>query len=531
MRVLAILKTHHRRVLGTLGVLTVAAIYIAAAWWAVLAYRGQVNPDGVGYVSVAQRWLAGDWFNALNGYWSPLLSWMMMPLLASGVSVLMTARIVQAVAGAMVIAGADRVLAHLGVGRDLRFWFALALIPVVLWHAMTVTTPDVLIAGALLWYMAWQARSTATSGFGSGLVGGLLIGVAYLAKAYALPFAVMHFGLVNGWALLSRQRRRAAMLTVAGGALGTCLIALPWAGALSWKYGRAMIADTGRYNWQLNGPTDPGQPMHTRGLLAPSHEYAYSAWDDPTYLQLEPWSPWRSGEERAHLWKLLNRNIVHTWTLVNGAVPFLAVWAVGGLIVACGHVRGVSQRAAAVIAAGAALYPLGYWFTHLELRFLLLLIVLAVVFAAMLLELVSQAAFAKGLVRRSLLAAALGAAIAWPLIEHLQRDVRPSPQSQETLAMELRDLVPRGARIASTDPWSMGLYAAYYNDYRYYGTPARHHTTQDIHHQLREMDIEYVLQWPSRSQMQMDDIAELVGTWHNVRIWKMTPVTDEGGGE
>ncbi len=509
------------------AVLLLAATYVVASWWAARAYRGQINPDGVGYVSVAERWLAGDGFNALNGYWSPLLSWMMAPLLAAGVSALMTARIVQTVAGAVVIAGADRVLAHLGVGRDLRFWFALALIPVVLWHAMTVTTPDVLVAGALLGYLAWQARATATSGFGSGLVGGLLIGVAYLAKAYALPFAVMHFATVNGWAMLSRSRRRAAIMTVAGGALGTCLIALPWAGALSWKYGRPMIADTGRYNWQLNGPAGPAHPMHTRGLIALPHEHAYSAWDDPTYLQFDDWSPWRSARERAHLWVLLQRNVTQTWKLLDAAVPWLAVWTVGGLVVACGRVRGLSQRATAIVAAAAVLYPIGYWLTHLELRFLLLPIVLAFVFAVMLIELISQAACPTGLVRRSTLGAILALVIAWPMIDALRRDVRPSPQGYEVLASELRAIIPQGSRVASTELWHHALYVSFVNGYRYYGTPAAHQTAEDIDRQLREMEIEYVLQWPDNSKLQVQDTGELVYTTGKLRIWRLSPKREQ----
>jgi hypothetical protein len=504
--------------------MVVTTVYTAAVSWAIMLHRSQINPDGVGYLSVAERWLAGDWRNAINGYWSPLLSWLMVPLLALDIPPLLAARVAQAFSGAIVLAGADRLLVHFGIGRDLRFWTAVGLIPVVLWQSVAATTPDLLMAGVLLWYLAWQTSGRTTSGFVGGLIGGLLIGVAYLAKAYALPFGIMHFAAVNTWGLMLRQQRRTAIMTIAGGALGTCLLVVPWAGLLSWKYNRPMIADTGRYNWQLNGPDNPGQPLQYQGLLAPPHAHAYSAWDDPTYLQMAEWSPWNSPRERAHLWFLLRRNVSDTWTLLDKAVPFLAVWVVGWSVLVWGRNSGVPRRAAAVVAVAVVLYPLGYWFTHVYLRFLLLLVVLAVVFAVTLIEVTSRAVFAAGLVRRSLLGAALAAALAWPMLEPLQIEGKPDPYGSEALAGALRDVIPRGARIASTNPWWVVLYTSYFNGYRYYGVPAPRQTTEHIHRQLREMNVEYVLQWPGRSRMSMPMIAELVGTWQHVRVWRIHSV-------
>jgi hypothetical protein len=37
-----------------------------------LSHRYQINPDGVGYISVAQKYAAGQFFDAVNEYWSPL---------------------------------------------------------------------------------------------------------------------------------------------------------------------------------------------------------------------------------------------------------------------------------------------------------------------------------------------------------------------------------------------------------------------------------------------------------------------------
>ncbi|NDJ14500.1 MAG: hypothetical protein EBY17_25445 [Acidobacteriia bacterium] len=39
--------------------------------------RFYMDPDGTAYADIARAWLCGDWGLALNGYWSPLYSWLL----------------------------------------------------------------------------------------------------------------------------------------------------------------------------------------------------------------------------------------------------------------------------------------------------------------------------------------------------------------------------------------------------------------------------------------------------------------------
>jgi hypothetical protein len=41
------------------------------------SYRFYIEPDGVNYLDVAAAYLRGDWNHAVNGYWSPLYSWLL----------------------------------------------------------------------------------------------------------------------------------------------------------------------------------------------------------------------------------------------------------------------------------------------------------------------------------------------------------------------------------------------------------------------------------------------------------------------
>src|SRR5690242_3748378 len=61
------------------------AVLRAASWLVVItlgalhasAGRHEIQPDGVSYLDVADKYLAGEWHAAINAYWSPLYSWLL----------------------------------------------------------------------------------------------------------------------------------------------------------------------------------------------------------------------------------------------------------------------------------------------------------------------------------------------------------------------------------------------------------------------------------------------------------------------
>src|ERR1700737_2408094 len=82
----------------------ILASYALAAAWLIPDTRWQMNPDGISYIFVARRLLAGDWHGAVNGHWSPLFSWMLVPLLASGIDALLACKVLTYLIGAAAIA-------------------------------------------------------------------------------------------------------------------------------------------------------------------------------------------------------------------------------------------------------------------------------------------------------------------------------------------------------------------------------------------------------------------------------------------
>ena len=47
-------------------------------------YKYIFDLDAIGYLMVTKRWASGDFHNAINGMWSPLHSWLIVPFYKLG---------------------------------------------------------------------------------------------------------------------------------------------------------------------------------------------------------------------------------------------------------------------------------------------------------------------------------------------------------------------------------------------------------------------------------------------------------------
>ena len=56
-------------------------IYVTIGLFLLVYYQYQINPDGVGYIHIAEEYMGGNFYGSVNAYWGPLLSWLLMPFL------------------------------------------------------------------------------------------------------------------------------------------------------------------------------------------------------------------------------------------------------------------------------------------------------------------------------------------------------------------------------------------------------------------------------------------------------------------
>lgn len=488
-----------RRAWPFAGPVVVAVVYL----WMGIHYlpnsRHQINPDGVGYLSVAEKYLRGDFADAVNAYWSPLYSWLLVPLLAVGIEPLLATKVLGMLTAGATLVAMWWLLRRAGAQRDVCTLACLAATPLLLYAGYAVITPDLLVACALVFYLASFCHPAQSTCWPAALRLGLLGGVAYLAKAYALPFVLGHFVIVRAIELIrggapGTRRTLAINSAVTLAAMG--LVVGAWSAILTQKFGHFTTGSTGRYNLLINAPNSPGQIMHWAGLLPPVNPTAISAWEDVTYYidRMPQWRPLATAEDRQYLWNKIEANFWRTLELLekqaNWVRPILLVM----LLIPLSRADLRPRMPGLILSLALLLYPCGYFLLHVEARFLTIMLVLLLLGGAYAIARASSRGLMSGWWRRSATMVVVGAMFISHPMELLGKP-RNHGESLMRLAEELRPVLPAGAKVASDGNWGATLYLSYFMDLRYYGEGRPNQPREALLAEAEEMGVEFLLLW------------------------------------
>ncbi|NQT83890.1 glycosyltransferase family 39 protein, partial [bacterium] len=226
------------------------AAYLVIAGYIVRLSRNQINPDAVAYVQVARHYASGRWDLAVNSWWGPLLSWLLIPAVWMEIEPLLVVKIFGILFG---LGFALAVASLVGKMNDNegRFLGFLAALMLALTMLPSPVTPDLLLTCLLTWYFSLSIglleRARASRAFAMGLLGG----VAYLTKAYALPFVTVHLCLTFIMKRLLVRRGLAqgrALKPFVAALAGMLIVALPWIVVISEHDGTLTFSSVARFS-------------------------------------------------------------------------------------------------------------------------------------------------------------------------------------------------------------------------------------------------------------------------------------------
>jgi hypothetical protein len=292
--------------------------------------RHTMNPDGVTYMDISDAYRAGHWKEALNGYRSPLYSWILLPALAIEASPEAEFARVHAVNFLIFLVTLFcfhfLLIGVMNAHSQSVFpdWaLVVAAYALFLWSSLTVitlelVTPDLCVAAIL--YAATGMLLRIRQGDGRWaifLLLGLILGIGYLAKAALLAFAPL---MVILCALAIGDARKAIpklMLL----SFGFAIVAIPWIYGLSSSKGRFTFGDAGKlaYGWAVQGvpmlhwhggPAANGVPAHPdRQIYSHPNAYEFASPNFGTYPPSYDFSYWAEGiivrpELRTHIRRL-----------------------------------------------------------------------------------------------------------------------------------------------------------------------------------------------------------------------------------
>ena len=93
---------------GTYRLPIVLTVYVICIVVSYPLYQYIFDSDSIGYLGVTKRLATGDYFYGINGYWSPLHSWLDIPFYKAGMNGILVFRGINALFGAGVIVMVNR---------------------------------------------------------------------------------------------------------------------------------------------------------------------------------------------------------------------------------------------------------------------------------------------------------------------------------------------------------------------------------------------------------------------------------------
>lgn len=485
------------------------AVYALAGLLLVSHYQYSLGGDGTAYISEARRVAAGDWWGAVNGQWSPLLPFTLALLFKAGLSETLAFKFHNLAAGLLALAGAYRLSFRFRLSDTARRWTLTTLAVMVLYYALVHASPDLLAVAILAAYSSIVLNPRFGERWWDGSACGALAALGYAAKAYLLPFCVLHLPFVTLIHVVGRSSAAERRRLVAHGVVGMLVLALlsaPWVAALSTKYGGLTTSTAGRNAWSFRHPQMQQELVPGLGFWPPAHAGDISVWDDPASLPALRWSPFESPAHLEYTLEFMAWNVVRTgWYVVCGSVLTLPVMALASLACAVGLARRRFEPHWLLLLGTITLMASGYIPLDVTEQYLWIVNVLGIFMGAQLLA--GMFAGSTGPWRTAVLAVFCATFVLYPLQRlvwhwNVCRELPP-------LARTLAQTYHVSGRLASHNRYRDSLYVAYYLGASYYNTPRPDWTDDVTEQRLAQLGVDYYLVWGDDASPRAADVLEV----------------------
>ncbi len=360
------------------------ALYVALFFLLFPWYQHVLDIDAISYLHVAERYASGDWQTALNGYWSPLFSWILVPLVHVNIDLVVGAKYVNALIGLLTLVSCFRLFARFPLTPTFQRVYPFALVGMVLSFVFYELCADLLQLWLLILYLDVVIRPNWIRRKKSVITAAVLAALGYYAKAYTFPFFMVHFPIAI-WLELRRPTIRVAWLegrsTWFLGMVVFLLLTMPYVAAISSKYGSFRINNAGKLNtsWFLS----PGLSDQRKLVAEPPYTDATSYWDDPTYAQEKFVGPFTSMHFFAVQVKWWISNVLKFAGLLNqiSVFAFLILLGFGFWLYRTPKLPPSAWQLGWML----SLYPAGYLLIFIEWRYIWIIPVLLLLLAGILL--------------------------------------------------------------------------------------------------------------------------------------------------
>ena len=459
----------------------------------------QLNPDATSYFSIAEKYARGELRSAVNGYWGPMLSLLLVPFVWAGANLIIAAKSLALLTVIGIVITCYAYLRRLGVSQKLTLLGSTVLAPtLLLWAITEPITPDLLFSLLLLWLVIALDMFSQKPSSRLGIVIGVLGAGLYVTKGIGFYIFLALVGAVvlrQWWStnppLKNLWRQYKTMLIVFA-----CLIA-PFVAAISYKYQKITINTGASYNYAVVGPNLQWHHPLMSDSYAPANPSAYSAWEDPTLIApaLPHWNMFEDDNVGYFISNIFTKNLLGLADELYEVGPLITVGMLLAILFAFG--RAPWQRQAYLFTALGAILIGGYSLLALEARYIRAFEICGVLAFILLTALL----YKKRLIGRTQIL--VGGSIVFLVAStHFLQSVHSLAnvdQKVQAASLALSQHIPRGSHIIA-DEFGPSLNACYHVKLQCYGFMKTPESNDATLRSLKENNIRYFVSYKPESK-------------------------------
>ena len=203
-----------------------------------------MHPDATGYLSVAEKIAAGNYLSSVNGIWSPLGSWILVPFIKAGGDAILFSKYLNGIYGLISL------ILFFYIIRKLKIYF----LPAVLMMGAVVLLflhfsfsrlfADNLVVTILLAYFYIVNSKDFVNNYRKIIAAGFVGALAFYAKAYSFYFVLVHLPIVIIYLekqITGKYFSKSALKKIFTGIVVLGIVSSFWFIALHNKYGHFIL--------------------------------------------------------------------------------------------------------------------------------------------------------------------------------------------------------------------------------------------------------------------------------------------------
>jgi hypothetical protein len=510
-------------------IISVLILYSLLAIFSLQFYQYKIAGDEISYINIAHAYAAGHWENAINGYWSPLFSWLMTPILLlfgfKPIYGVYISKAVSIIIGFFTILSIRKLSQTFNLDRVVQRALLFASIPSLVFFSILYNTPDLLLVCFLVYYLSIIFDSEYPHKLSTGVICGFVGAAAYLTKSFAFPFFLFHYILFNVifyFRGLKIEREKILKNLVLGLSIFFVVSGL-WAGIISDKYGKATISTAGEYNQALVGPEykvntmDNGHtPLSYMGLITPPNNDSTSIWDDPSYEKMDHWNIFNSWKNFEYELNLILSNLIYSFNIIESFMPFaVVILFFMVLFILRSRFNNASKNILKYLLVTMIIYIGGYCLIIPEWRYLWFIFVLLMVSSFFMIDRLHKTNIINLQIRNIFLILLICSFVIQPTLEavYFAHD-----DNRYNLSNTLKGDYGVHGNLASNE-WGM-MTIAYYLNSKYYGATKKGNNVTQLDKELKDNNIDYYFVWNPNGDLQLSGYREITnGKISGLRIY------------